>query len=290
MSDRPQAEPPILAVEDLVVRFRSQHREVTALNGISFELGRERLGIVGESGSGKTTIGRALLRLLPAGTELAARRLAFQGRDLLHLGEPAMRQIRGRRISMVLQDPKFSLNPVMSVGRQIAESYRVHHRASRAEAKTRALAMLAELRIHEPAKVYDLYPHEVSGGMGQRVMIAMMLVPEPALLIADEPTSALDVTVQAQLLELIDDLIRRRGMGLLLISHNINLVAAFCDRVMVMYGGRVMETCQASELAEARHPYTRGLLACRPVIDEAREELATLARDPAWLAAASGRE
>jgi peptide/nickel transport system ATP-binding protein len=210
----------------------------------------------------------------------------FAGQDLRALDEAAMRNIRGRRISMVLQDPKFSLNPVMTVGRQIAESYRVHHKASRSEAKERALAMLAELRIREPGRVFDLYPHEVSGGMGQRVMIAMMLVPEPALLIADEPTSALDVTVQAQLLTLIDDLIRRRGMALLLISHNINLVASFCDRVMVMYAGRVMETCRAADLDEARHPYTRGLLACRPVVDEIREELATLARDPRWLEAA----
>jgi len=277
---------PILAVEDLVVRYRGRHRETIALNGISFVLGRERLGIVGESGSGKTTIGRALLRLLPPGTAVTARRMEFAGQDLRALDEAAMRNIRGRRISMVLQDPKFSLNPVMTVGRQIAESYRVHHKASRNEAKERALAMLAELSIREPGKVFDLYPHEVSGGMGQRVMIAMMLVPEPALLIADEPTSALDVTVQAQLLTLIDALIRRRGMALLLISHNINLVASFCDRVMVMYAGRVMETCRAADLDKARHPYTRGLLACRPVVDETREELATLARDPRWLEAA----
>ena len=281
-------ETPILRVEDLVVRYRGQVREVTALRGVSFTLGRERLGIVGESGSGKSTNGRALLRLLPPGTRIEARKLNFEGQDLRTLGERAMRRIRGQRISMVLQDPKFSLNPVMTVGRQIAESYRVHRRASRAEARERALAMLEAVRIHEPRKVYDLYPHEVSGGMGQRVMIAMMLVPEPELLIADEPTSALDVTVQAQLLQLIDELIQRRGMALLLISHNLNLVASFCDRVMVMYAGHVMETCRASELAQARHPYTRGLLACRPVIDEAREELATLQRDPSWLAQAEG--
>ena len=277
------SEAPVLAVEDLVVRYRGQHRETIALNGVSFELGRERLGIVGESGSGKSTIGRALLRLLPPRTEVSARRLDFEGQDLRALDEAAMRRIRGRRISMVLQDPKFSLNPVMTVGRQIAESYRVHRKASRSEAKDRALAMLAELSIREPGKVFDLYPHEVSGGMGQRVMIAMMLVPEPAVLIADEPTSALDVTVQAQLLTLIDALIQRRGMALLLISHNINLVASFCDRVMVMYAGRVMETCRAADLARARHPYTQGLLACRPVVDETRDELATLARDPRWL-------
>ncbi len=280
------SENPILAVEDLVVRYRGQHRETVALNGVSFALGRERLGIVGESGSGKTTLGRALLRLLPPRTEVTARRLEFAVQDLRALDEAAMRNIRGRRISMVLQDPRYSLNPVMTVGRQIAESYRVHHKASPKEAKERALAILAELSIRKPGKVFDLYPHEVSGGMGQRVMIAMMLVPEPALLIADEPTSALDVTVQAQLLTLIDALIRRRGMALLLISHNINLVAAFCDRVMVMYAGRVMETCRAADLALARHPYTRGLLACRPVVDETREELATLARDPRWLESA----
>jgi peptide/nickel transport system ATP-binding protein len=280
------SEAPILQVEDLVVRYRGQLRAVTALRGVSFTLGRERLGIVGESGSGKSTIGRALLRLLPPGAELQARRLDFAGQDVRALNERAMRRIRGRRISMVLQDPRFSLNPVMTVGRQIAESYRIHRRASRAEARDRALAMLEAVRIHEPGKVYDLYPHEVSGGMGQRVMIAMMLVPEPDLLIADEPTSALDVTVQAQLLELIDELIQRRGMALLLISHNLNLVAAFCDRVMVMYAGRVMETCRAAELARAHHPYTRGLLACRPVIDEARDELAVLQRDPGWLAEA----
>ena len=275
---------PILAVEDLVVRYRGRHRETIAVNGVSFALGRERLGIVGESGSGKTTVGRALLRLLPPGAKVTARRMDFAGQDLRSLDEAAMRKVRGRRISMVLQDPKYSLNPVMTVGRQIAESYRVHHKASRSEAKDRALAMLAELSIREPRKVFDLYPHEVSGGMGQRVMIAMMLVPEPALLIADEPTSALDVTVQAQLLTLIDALIQRRGMALLLISHNINLVASFCDRVMVMYAGRVMETCEAGKLAEAKHPYTRGLLAALPRLGHRRAELPQLQRDPAWMA------
>jgi peptide/nickel transport system ATP-binding protein len=173
----------------------------------------------------------------------------------------------------------------MTVGRQIAESYRVHSRATAAEAREKALDMLEAVRIRDPSRVFDLYPHEVSGGMGQRVMIAMMLAPEPEVLIADEPTSALDVTVQAQLLRLLDDLIVRRGMALILISHNLNLVAAFCDRVVVMYGGRVMEVCKASELARARHPYTQGLLACRPLVAESRSELPTLARDPAWLEA-----
>jgi peptide/nickel transport system ATP-binding protein len=171
----------------------------------------------------------------------------------------------------------------MTVGRQIAESYRVHTRAPAIEARRKALDMLEAVRIDDPERVYDLYPHEVSGGMGQRVMIAMMLIPEPELLIADEPTSALDVTVQAQLLVLINELIARHGMGLILISHNLNLVASFCDRVVVMYAGRVMETCTASQLDLAQHPYTKGLLACRPLIDRAQAELPQLARDAAWL-------
>ncbi len=277
---------PLLEVEDLRVAYRGRSGPVPALRGVSFTLGQERLGLVGESGSGKSTIGRAILGLLPASATVAARRLALRGLDLLGADERTLRALRGRRVSMVLQDPKFSLNPVMTVGRQIAESYRVHTRASAAEARRKALEMLEAVRIRDPERVYRLYPHEVSGGMGQRIMIAMMLIPEPELLIADEPTSALDVTVQAQLLALIDELIRRRGMGLLLISHNVNLVAAFCDRVVVLYAGRVMETLKASELGAARHPYTRGLLACRPLLDRAQEELPQLARDPAWLAGA----
>jgi peptide/nickel transport system ATP-binding protein len=276
----------LLEVEDLRVAYRGRTGPVPALRGVSFTVGQERLGIVGESGSGKSTIGRAILRLLPRTAQVSARKLALHDTDLMRASESALRKIRGERISMVLQDPKFSLNPVMTVGRQIAESYRVHRRAGAGEAKRKALEMLEAVRISDPERVYRLYPHEVSGGMGQRVMIAMMLIPEPELLIADEPTSALDVTVQAQLLVLIDELIRRRGMGLILISHNLNLVAAFCDRVVVLYAGQVMETLTAGELETARHPYTRGLLACRPLIERPQEELPQLARDPAWLAAA----
>ena len=277
------SEAPLLTVEELSVAYQGRTGPVPALRGVSFTLGRERLGIVGESGSGKSTIGRAILRLLPPSASVKARQLRLHDTDLLAASERDMRAIRGRRISMVLQDPKFSLNPVMTVGRQIAESYRVHFRASRQEARRKALAMLDAVHIRDPERVYDLFPHEVSGGMGQRVMIAMMLIPEPELLIADEPTSALDVTVQAQLLALIDELIRRRGMGLILISHNLDLVASFCDRVVVLYAGRVMETLRASELDKARHPYTKGLLACRPLIDRAQADLPQLSRDPAWL-------
>jgi peptide/nickel transport system ATP-binding protein len=213
---------------------------------------------------------------------VTARRLEFAGTDLARIDEKAMRGIRGRRISMVLQDPKFSLNPVMTVGRQIAEAYRVHRRATARDARRQALEMLAAVRIREPERVYDLYPHEVSGGMGQRVMLAMMLIPDPDLLIADEPTSALDVTVQMQVLAIIDDLVGQRGMGLVFISHDLNLVASFCDRVLIMYAGRIVETCRASALHEARHPYTRGLLSSLPRVDRPVAELVVLQRDPAW--------
>jgi peptide/nickel transport system ATP-binding protein len=273
---------PLLTVDDLRVRFPGQHGDVEAVRGVSFSVGREKLGIVGESGSGKSITGRSILGLVPPPGKVTAKRLEFDGVDLLHASERTLRQIRGRRISMVMQDPKFSLNPVMTVGRQIAEAYLSHEDASTAEAKRRALEMLAAVRIRDPERVYDLYPHEVSGGMGQRVMIAMMLVPNPDLLIADEPTSALDVTVQMQVLAIIDDLVTKRGMGLIFVSHDLNLVASFCDRVLVMYAGRVVESCRASELSSAKHAYTRGLLAALPTIDGGRADLPVLKRDPAW--------
>ncbi|RMD61705.1 MAG: ABC transporter ATP-binding protein [Alphaproteobacteria bacterium] len=276
----------LLEVEDLHVTFPARTGTVAAVRGVSFTLGREKLGLVGESGSGKSITGRAILRLVPPPGQVRARRLVFDGCDLQALDARAMRAIRGERISMVMQDPKFSLNPVMTVGEQIAEAYRVHHRAGRREARRRALEMLAAVRIRDPERVYDAYPHEVSGGMGQRAMIAMMLIPGPDLLIADEPTSALDVTVQMQVLAILDDLVSERGMGLIFISHDLNLVASFCDRVLIMYGGRIVEVCDAQHLHEARHPYTRGLLNCLPRIDGDGRALPVLRRDPAWLAPA----
>jgi peptide/nickel transport system ATP-binding protein len=274
---------PLLTVEDLRVRFPGPHGITEAVRGVSFTVGREKLGIVGESGSGKSVTGRSILRLVPHPGIVTAKRLAFGDTDILSATERTMRAIRGRRISMVMQDPKFSLNPVMTVGQQIAEAYLVHADAGIAAARQRALELLAAVRIRAPERVYDLYPHEVSGGMGQRIMIAMMLVPDPDLLIADEPTSALDVTVQMQVLAIVDDLVSRRGMGLIFISHDLNLVASFCDRILVMYGGRVVETCRAAELRQARHPYTRGLLAALPRVDRPPAELPVLKRDPAWL-------
>lgn len=275
-------EPPLIEVENLRVRFHTPTRIVEAVRGLSFTLRREKLAIVGESGSGKSMTGRAILDLVPWPGEVLADRLAFRGGDMRAMSRAERRALRGQNISMVMQDPKFSLNPVMSVGRQIAEAYRVHQKASAAEAKDRALAMLEAVQIREPARVFDLYPHEVSGGMGQRVMIAMMLIGEPDVLIADEPTSALDVTVQAQILDILDRLVTERGMGLIFISHDLPLVSAFCDRVIVMYAGRVMETLDAKALSKGRHPYTRGLLGCLPDLDHPKARLATLQRDPAW--------
>ncbi len=277
------SERPLLEVEGLSVLFPTRSGPFKAVRDVSFTLGRERLGIVGESGSGKSTTGRAILGLVPSPGRVEARGLRLGDTDLLALSVRERRHIRGKRISMVMQDPKYSLNPVMKVGEQIAEAYRIHTHATNNEARRRALEMMEAVRIRDPELVYDLYPHQVSGGMGQRIMIAEMLVAEPDLLIADEPTSALDVTVQLQVLAIIDQLIARRGMGLIFISHNLNLVASFCDRVLIMYAGRVVESCAAGALAEAKHPYTQGLLASMPRIADGPRRLPVLSRDPSWL-------
>jgi len=279
---------PLLTVEDLHVRIPTNKGVIAAVRGVSFALGREKLGIVGESGSGKTMTGRAILRLVPPPGQIAASAIRLNGRDLLRASEHELRGIRGRHIAMVMQDPKFSLNPVMTVGRQVAEAYRVHSGGGASVARAKAMESLGAVRIRDPERVYRAYPHELSGGMGQRIMIAMMLAPGPDLLIADEPTSALDVTVQMQVLAIIDDLVTQRGMGLIFISHDLNLVASFCDRVLIMYGGRIVESCRASELHQASHPYTRGLLGSLPHIDRAGRELPVLQRDPAWADAAPG--
>jgi peptide/nickel transport system ATP-binding protein len=283
LSSEPPTDEPLVSVRNLHVRFSTPKGPVHAVRGVSFDLGRERLGIVGESGSGKSQTGRALLRLTAGNGSINASKMAFDGLDLMQASEKTMRGIRGSRISMIMQDPKYSLNPVLTVGAQIAESCRRHENISKADAKKRALAMLETVRIREPEKVYNLYPHQVSGGMGQRIMIAMMLITNPQVMIADEPTSALDVTVQMQVLKLLDDMVRERGMGLVLISHDLQLVSSFCDRVLVMYGGRIMETLDAKHLDQAQHPYTKGLLNCLPRLDGTHDDLPVLKRDPAWL-------
>ncbi|WP_027349648.1 ABC transporter ATP-binding protein [Halotalea alkalilenta] len=274
---------PLLEVQNLSVRYPSRRGLITAVRDVSFTLGRERLGIVGESGSGKSQTGRAIMGLTPPQARIEAKRLRFDGIDLLQAAASDRRKLRGARMAMVMQDPKYSLNPVARIGQQIVEALHAQRRISRAEAKRRALGMLEAVSIRDPQRVFDLYPHEVSGGMGQRAMIAMMLVNQPELLIADEPTSALDVTVQLEVLRVIDDLVTQRGMGLVLISHDLRLVASFCDRVLVMYAGQVVETLDSARLDKARHPYTLGLLDCVPQLDRPRHPLPTLERRAEWL-------
>lgn len=270
----------ILDIQNLRIRYGGSTTE--AVRGVSFTLGRERLGIVGESGSGKSTVGRALLRLLPGAT-ITADMLRFDEVDLLSLSDKEMLKVRGRRMSMILQDPKFSLNPIRRVGDQVAETYLRHFKCSRREAHDKANAMLEAVKIRDAERVFKQYPHEISGGMGQRVMIAMMLLADPDLVIADEPTSALDVTVRLQVLNILDGLVRDRGIGLIMISHDLNLVRNFCDRVLIMYAGKVVETLKAGDLDHARHPYTQGLLAAQPRIGGTRQPLAVLDRKPEWL-------
>lgn len=272
----------LLSVENLRVTYPTRKGPADVVRGVSFTLGRERLAIVGESGSGKSQTGRAILGLTPKPGIVTADKLSFDGIDLRGAKPRQWRALRGARMSMVMQDPKFSLNPVMTVGAQIMEALAFHGRSSRAEKRDRALAMLEAVQIRDPKRVFDAYPHEISGGMGQRVMIAMMLVAEPDLMIADEPTSALDVTVQVEVLRILDQLVSEKGMGLVFISHDLRLVSTFCDRVLVMYAGRVVEELKASELHRAQHPYTRGLISCLPEIDTDVRPLPTLDRDASW--------
>ncbi len=272
----------LLDIQNLRVTFDTETGPVEAVRSVSFSLGRERLGIVGESGSGKTMTGRAVLRLIRPPGRIEADRMMFDGQDLMTASERDMRALRGKRIGMVMQDPKYSLNPVMNVGDQLTEGLRQRDGLGRANATAKAIAALNAVQIRDTVRVMEAYPHELSGGMGQRVMIAMMLIPEPDLLIADEPTSALDVTVQAEVLSILDALVRDRGMGLIFISHDLRLVARFCDRVLVMYKGRVVEELLASNLLAAQHPYTRGLLNCLPRIGGPRGPLPGLDRTGAW--------
>ena len=273
----------LVEIDNLNVAFPSPQGLAPAVRGVSLRLGAEKLGIVGESGSGKSLTARALLRLLPKAAVMTADRMTFDGIDILAAKERHMREIRGKRAGLILQDPKYALNPIMTAGSQIAEAVRLHKKTSRREAVQAAIDLLAQVQIRDPHRVANAYPHKLSGGMGQRVMIAMMLAPNPELLIADEPTSALDASVQAEILRLMEDLVSRRGMGLMLISHDLPLVSHFCDRVAVMYAGRIVETLAAGELPRAQHPYTRGLLECLPTLSHPKARLPGMSRDPAWL-------
>ena len=274
----------LLTVDNLKVSYPTRTGVIEAVRGVSFTLGKERLGIVGESGSGKSQTGRAIMGLTLKHGIVTADRLDFNGIDLIKASAGERRRLRGKRIAMILQDPKYSLDPVMTIGRQICETLRTHERVGKAEARDRALAMLEAVQIRDPKRVFDLHPHEVSGGMGQRAMIAMMLIAGPELLIADEPTSALDVTVQLDVLRIMDKLVSERGMGLIFVSHDLRLVSSFCDRVIVMYAGKIVEELAAADLKNARHPYTQGLLNCMPEIGTNRHPLPVLDRKPEWAA------
>jgi oligopeptide/dipeptide ABC transporter ATP-binding protein len=260
---------PLLEVEDLRIAFPSSRGTSRPVDGVSFSLSNgELLAVVGESGCGKSLTSLALLRLVPPpGQILPGSAIRLDGTDVLALGASDLRAIRGRRIGMIFQDPMTSLNPVFTVADQIGESVRAHQRVSKRAARVRALELLQEVGIPDPVERLDNYPHQMSGGMRQRVMIAIALASEPELLIADEPTTALDVTVQAQILELLDGLRARRGMAVLLITHDLGIVAGRADRVAVMYAGRLVEEATTAELfARPSHPYTKGLLASVPRI------------------------
>ncbi|EJF83066.1 ABC transporter ATP-binding protein [Bartonella rattimassiliensis] len=273
----------LLEVEDLRISFPTTCGISEVVRGVSFSVGKEKIGIVGESGSGKSMTGRAILKLRPISAIVEAKKMRFGDVNLLTASESQMRKIRGKHISMILQDPKYSLNPLIRIGEQIMEAYRIHYRVSKAEARKRTISMLESVHIRDPEHVMRLFPHEISGGMGQRVMIAMMLIPKPDLIIADEPTSALDITVRRQVLSVLDELVIKFGAGLIFISHDLNMIADFCDRILVMYAGRVLEELSASDLSCACHPYTKALLASLPRLDKPVDVLAVPERDPDWL-------
>jgi len=260
----------LLDVQDLRTAFRTPAGPLEIVHGLSFRVERgETLAIVGESGSGKSVTALSILRLLSRAD--VGGRILLDGRDLHGLPEREMREVRGGSIGMVFQEPMSSLNPVLAIGAQVAEAFRLHHRSTAAEARERALDLLTQVGIPAPARVLRQYPHQLSGGMRQRVMIAIALACDPPLLIADEPTTALDVTVQAQILALIRSLQRRSNSGVILITHDLGVVAELADRVLVMYAGRKVEEGDVEQVFSApRHPYTRGLLAAQAVVGASR--------------------
>ncbi len=257
---------PLLSVENLTTAFDVKPRPVVAVNDVSFEIRKgETLGLVGESGSGKSVTAFSIIGLLQPPGRVAGGRVIFQGRDLAKLPEPEMRTVRGAGIGFVFQEPMAALNPVMRVGAHIAEALIVHGMASKTAARARAIELLRAVKITDPEKCVDDYPHQLSGGMRQRVMMAVALACKPPLLIADEPTTALDVTVQAQVLELLRDMKQQFDLSLLLITHDLGVIAETADRVAVMYAGRIVEQGTVREIFyQPKHPYTRGLLASIP--------------------------
>ncbi len=265
---------PLLAVDDLHVQFWTDRGTIHAVNGVSFSVAPgETLGIVGESGCGKSVTSLALLGILPRAGRAVAGTARFEGRDLLKLHDRELRKIRGKDIAMIFQDPMTSLNPVLTIGRQLREAMEAHLDLDRAETRRRAVELLDQVGIPSAKDRLDDYPHQFSGGMRQRAMIAMAIACEPRLLIADEPTTALDVTIQAQILDLLRQLVAERSMALVLITHDLGVVAGMCERVSVMYAGTVIEAGTARDLfAHPRHPYTLGLLQSVPRLDTGRKQ------------------
>lgn len=257
---------PLVSIENLHVRFRTYAGVVHAVNGLTFDIRRgETFGLVGETGCGKTVTGLSLLRLVPPPGEIVAGRITFDGQDILSLSEQEMRGIRGARIAMIFQDPAASLNPVFTAGEQIEMVIRQHQPVTRRVARQQTLEMLEAVGLPDPPQIIRAYAHELSGGMQQRVMIALALASNASLLIADEPTTALDVTIQAQILTLLTQLRESRGLSILLITHNLGVVAETCDRVAVLYVGHVVEKGRTRDIfKEMKHPYTQGLLAAIP--------------------------
>ena len=271
--------PPLLSVRDLRTYFYTSAGVARAVDGVSFDIQRgETVGLVGESGCGKSVTGFSILRLIqPPGRIEPGSRVALEGEDLLALDDERIRTIRGNRVSLIFQEPMTALNPVFTVGDQIAEVARIHARASRREAWDKAVEMLTLVGIPDPAQRAREYPHQLSGGMRQRVLIAMALVMNPALIIADEPTTALDVTIQAQILELLADLQQRLGASILMITHDLGVIAEMASRVIVMYAGEVVEEAPVGELfAAPHHPYAEGLLAAMPRVGRSRDRLTVI--------------
>ncbi|HEV7179280.1 MAG TPA: ABC transporter ATP-binding protein [Candidatus Baltobacteraceae bacterium] len=273
---------PLLEVKNLRTSFRTEDGPVTAVNGLSFSLGAgETLGIVGESGSGKSVTSLSIMRLLAGNAAVSADGVFFNGEDLLKKSEPEMRRIRGNKIAMIFQDPMTSLNPVLTIGEQIAEGVRLHLGYNKSEARDKTIEMLRLVRIPSPEDRLGDYPHQFSGGMRQRVMIAMALSCNPELLIADEPTTALDVTIQAQILELMNEMQREVGAAIILITHDLGVVAEVCKNVLVMYGGNMVEYGTAQQIfSEPRMPYTQGLLSSLPRLDDVHRRLVPIKGQP----------
>jgi len=265
----------VLAVRDLHVAIYDRSHAINVLRGASLEVGTgEVRGLVGESGAGKSMLGRAVLGLLPANAVIGSGTVQFEGRDLIAMPEPERRNLLGRRIALIPQDPMTSLNPVKRVGAQIAGLLRHHLALSKRDALERAAELLVEVAIREPRRVLELYPHETSGGMRQRVLIAMAFACDPSLVIADEPTTALDVTVQCQVLQLVERLRQRQGAAILFVTHNLGVVAKICRTMTVLHAGRVLEEGETADvLTRPRHPYTRALLAATPRADRPAEAL-----------------